>query len=286
MKVSGFTFLRNAVMNGYPFEESICSVLPVVDEFICVIGASVDDTKDRVLAISDPKIRVIDSQWNESMADRGFVYGQQKMIAQYNCSGDWAFYLEGDEIVHEQEIENIRRSMRDNLNKKEVEALYFEFLHFYGTPRQVGIAGYRKAPRIIRNSLRTIAPDGLFWVVLDENKRGRYPRAKSAGASIYHYGHVRKIKKMDEKLRQVGKYWGSDHQSFEGYGWIDLAELRQFYGSHPSIIERWLMTEAETHFEQDARYQITLRNYRNRVRFWIEDRFGIEISKKHYRCID
>ena len=95
-----------------------------------------------------------------------------------------------------------------------------------------------------------------------------------------------KIKKMDEKLRQVGKYWGSDHQSFEGYGWIDLAELRQFYGSHPSIIERWLMTEVETHFEQDARYQITFRNYRNRVRFWIEDRFGIEISKKHYRCID
>ena len=38
MKVSGFTFLRNAVANGFPFEESITSILPIVDEFICVVG--------------------------------------------------------------------------------------------------------------------------------------------------------------------------------------------------------------------------------------------------------
>jgi hypothetical protein len=29
------------------------------------------------------------------MQDRGYVYGQQKMIAQFNCTGDWAFYIEG-----------------------------------------------------------------------------------------------------------------------------------------------------------------------------------------------
>jgi len=78
MKVSGFTFLRNAVINGYPFEESIRSILPIVEEFICVIGEGEDETRDRVVAIADPKIRVIDSRWNENMQDRGFVYGQQK----------------------------------------------------------------------------------------------------------------------------------------------------------------------------------------------------------------
>ena len=111
MRVSGFTFLRNAVINGYPFEESIRSILPIVDEFICVIGEGVDDTRGRVVAIGDPKIRVIDSQWNESMQDRGFVYGQQKMIAQFNCTGDWAFYLEGDEVLHESEVMSIRDTM-------------------------------------------------------------------------------------------------------------------------------------------------------------------------------
>ena len=286
MKVSGFTFLRNAVINGYPFEESIRSILPIVDEFICVIGKGEDDTRERVMAIADPKIRIVDSQWNENMQDRGFVYGQQKMIAQFNCTGDWAFYLEGDEVLHESEVSNIRETMQKNLDDPEVEALYFDFFHFYGTPHQLGIAGYRRAPRIIRNSIRSIAPDGLFWTVMDKNKKGRYPRAKHAGGNIYHYGHCRSVSKMDEKLKQVGRYWGSKHENFKGYGSIDVRELRSFNGSHPAAMESWLETEAETEFRQDPNYRVTRRDRRNRMRFWIEDILGVEISKKHYQPLD
>ena len=286
MKVSGFTFLRNAVINGYPFEESIRSILPIVDEFICVIGEGEDETRNRVVAIADPKIRVIDSQWNENMQDRGFVYGQQKMIAQFNCTGDWAFYLEGDEVLHESEVSNIRKTMQENLEDIGVEALYFDFFHFYGTPRQVGIAGYRRAPRIIRNSIRSIAPDGLFWTVMDKNKKGRYPRAKHAGGNIYHYGHCRSVSKMAEKLKQVGRYWGSKHEGFEGYGSIDIRELRDFKRSHPAVMENWLTKEAETEFYQDPDYRVTRRDRRNRIRFWIEDILGVEISKKHYQPLD
>ena len=286
MKVSGFTFLRNAVINGYPFEESVRSVLPIVDEFICVIGESEDDTRERVVAIADPKIRVIDSRWNENMQDRGFVYGQQKMVAQFNCTGHWAFYLEGDEVLHESEVSNIRETMQENLNDPEVEALYFDFFHFYGTPNQVGVAGYRRAPRIIRNSIRSIAPDGLFWTVMDKNKRGRYPKAKHAGGNIYHYGHCRSVSKMAEKLKQVGRYWGSKHEGFKGYGSIDTRELRPFKGSHPAVMENWLAKEAETEFRQDPDYRVTRRDRRNRIRFWIEDILGVEISKKHYQALD
>ena len=286
MKVSGFTFLRNAVVNGYPFEESIRSILPMVDEFICVIGESQDQTRESVASIADPKIRIIDSQWNESMQDRGFVYGQQKMVAQYNCSGDWAFYLEGDEVLHEAEIDQIRQTMYDNLLDPEVEALYFDFFHFYGTPDQVGIAGYRRAPRIIRNSIRTIAPDGLFWVVMDRNKIGRYPKAKHAGGNVYHYGHCRRVSGMSEKLRQVGKYWGGSHREFQGYGNIDVAELRPFMGTHPRVMADWIASEAELAFCQDPNYTLSRRDRRNRLRFWIEEKLGIEISKKHYRALD
>ena len=48
MKVSGFTFLRNAAANGFPFEESITSILPIVDEFICVVGDGDDDTLQNI----------------------------------------------------------------------------------------------------------------------------------------------------------------------------------------------------------------------------------------------
>jgi len=283
MKISGFTFLRNAVLNGYPFEESIKSILPIVDEFICVIGCGIDDTRDRVAGIPDPKIKIVDTVWNERMQDKGFVYGQQKMIGQFQCSGDWAFYLEGDEVLHERELDTIYGAMVRNIDRREVEALFFDFFHFYGTPDQLGVAGYRKAPRIIRNTLRSIAPDGLFWTVLEKNKRGRYPRAVSAEANIYHYGHCRKVKFMNEKLKQVGRYWGSEHAEFTGYGSIDTAELRAFKGEHPAVMEAWLKTQAETSFFQDPSYKLTLRDKRNRLRFWFEDTFQVEISKKHFK---
>jgi len=286
MKVSGFTFLRNAQINGYPFIESIKSILPLVDEFICAIGISEDNTKSMVEGINDDKIKIIETTWNENMQDRGFVYGQQKMVAQYNCSGDWAFYLEADEVLHEKEYPLIKDAMQRYLNNQKVEALYFDFYHFYGTANQVGIAGYRKAPRIIRNTIRTIAPDGLFWVVLDKNKTGRYPNAVSAGASIYHYGHCRSITKMAEKLKRVGRYWGSEHESFDGYGCIDLSEIRSFQGSHPKIMDWWLENEAQKTFHQDPSFRRSLRDVRNRARFAIEKALNLEISKKHFKALD
>ena len=114
MKVSAFTFIKNGEILGYPFLQSIQSVLPIVEEFVINIGESEDDTLALINSISSPKIRIIYSKWNDSMQDRGFVYGQQKMIAQYNCTGDWAFYVEGDEVYHENELEKIRESMKVN----------------------------------------------------------------------------------------------------------------------------------------------------------------------------
>ena len=109
--ISGFTFIRNGVDLGFPFEASIRSLLPLVDEFVIAVGAGNDDTLARVKAIGDPKIRIIETRWNERMADRGFVYAQQKMIAQYSCTGVWAFYLEGDEVDHEDDLAVIRPSV-------------------------------------------------------------------------------------------------------------------------------------------------------------------------------
>ena len=85
MCISGFTFLKNADLNGYPFVQSIKSILPLVKEFICVIGPSDDSTKAMVQAIGDPKIKIFDSSWSPWMTQAGFVYGQQKMIGQFNC---------------------------------------------------------------------------------------------------------------------------------------------------------------------------------------------------------
>jgi len=283
MKVSGFTFIKNAEMLGYPFIESIQSVLPIVDEFVIAVGESDDNTLEIIKSIKDDKIRIIETQWNESMQDRGYVYAQQKMTAQFSCTGDWAFYLEGDEVLHEKDLDTIRNTMERHLDNPEVEALYFDYYHFYGKPNQVGIAGYKRAPRIIRNTIRNYSPDGLFFVVMDKNKKGRYPKAAHAGCHIYHYGHVRKVERNNEKIKQVGKYWGDEEpNTFSTYGNIDLAEIRPFTGSHPKIVQDWLRTEAELEFEQNPNYKVTLKDKKHRIRFWLDEKLGWDISKKHY----
>ena len=67
------------------------------------------------------------------------------MIAQFNCTGDWAFYLEGDEVIHEQDYAIIRAAMEKHLDDKEVEALVliiiiFMVHHQRSHIRRVGIA--------------------------------------------------------------------------------------------------------------------------------------------------
>ena len=286
MKVSGFTFIRNGSLLGYPFVESIRSALPICDEFIVAVGDSEDDTLAKIKAIKSNKIRIIQTQWNEKMQDRGFVYAQQKMIAQYNCTGDWAFYLEGDEVLHEDDLPTIRAAMEKHLDNPEVEALAFDYLHFFGSPDWLAVSPgwYRQECRIIRNTIRSWAPDGLYFVVMDQNKKGRYPRAALVGAPIYHYGHVRSIEAMREKNQRVGKYWKHDHPLFNGYQ-IDPQALKPFNGSHPKVAKSWLKNEAEKGFTPNPNHKLTKRERKHRWLMKLEKLFDFELSKKHFRRI-
>lgn len=288
MKVSGFTFLRNGTILGYPYIESLKSLLAVCDEVVVAVGNSDDDTLERVKEIGDPKLRVIETTWNEVMQDRGYTYAQQKMIAQFNCTGDWAFYLEGDEVIHEKDYETIRSAMEKYLDDKEVEALVFDYYHFYGSPSTYAYSPrwYRRAPRIIRNTIRSWAPDGLFWLVMQENKKGRYPNAAFAGCHLYHYGHIRSVEKMNEKQKRVERYWGKTPKKFEGYGDIDPESIRQFQASHPSILSSWLTSEAEQKLVLNPDYKPSKRDKKHRLIAKIENALGgKDFTKKHYKLI-
>ena len=61
MKISAFTFIKNGQILGYPFQQSIQSILPIVDEFVINVGESEDDTLSLIESISSPKIRIIKS---------------------------------------------------------------------------------------------------------------------------------------------------------------------------------------------------------------------------------
>lgn len=286
MRISCFTFLRNAHILGYPFMQSIRSALPICDEFVVNIGNGEDDTLEMVKAINDPKIRIVESHWNEKMKIKGYVYGQQKSIAHFNCTGDWAFYVEADEIVHEDDVPKIKGAMEKYLNDSRVEALVFDFIHFYGNHNTYAWSPrwYRRAPRIIKNSVRSYSPDGLFFVVLESNKKGRYPLAAHTNASIYHYGWVRSESQMNEKTERVSRYWGSAPDVID-YSRIDPMVLREFKGTHPDVMKDWLPQDVKTVFQPSADYVLTKRDKKHRVAMKIEKMFRLDLSKKHYKLI-
>src|ERR1051325_2301586 len=246
MKVSGFTFLRNGQKLGYPFVESIRSILPIVDEFVVALGPSEDDTEAMLRAIGDSKIRIVPTHWNERVrADysiKGFVYGQQKSLALFNCPGDWAFYLEGDEVVHEDDLPKIRGSMEKHLDDERVEALIFDYIHFYGNANTYAWSPrwYRAAPRVLRNTIPAWAPKGLFFIVLDSQKSGRYPRAAHSGGRIYHYGWVRSETQMFLKKDDLSKHWQTKPPTPFEYAKVDPATPRIFDGTHPKVMHAWL----------------------------------------------
>jgi len=286
LSISGFTFLRNGVELGFPFEASIRSLLPIVDEFVIAVGLSNDDTLERIRAIADPKIRIIETRWNERMSHRGFVYAQQKMIAEYACTGDWAFYLEGDEVLHEKETDNILQSLSKHHHNPEVEALVFDYYHFFGSPSVIatGPSWYRRECRLIRNTIRTYAPDGQYWLVTENHKKGRNPRAALANAHIYHYGWIRQAEKMQRKMNQVSRYWSHEPPKIH-YSQTDARMLSPYSGTHPALMAQWLATEAEQHFEVDPNYRLTRRDRRLRLKQALERLTGLDLSRKHFKLV-
>ena len=290
MKVSGFTFLRNGQKLGYPFIASIRSLLPLVDEFVIALGPCDDETEEMLRALGDPKIRIIPTQWNENIRSdysvKGFVYGQQKSIALFNCTGDWAFYLEADEVLHEKDLPKIRAAMEKYLDDERVEALAFDYLHFYGNKNTIAWSPgwYRSEVRIIRNTIPTWSSEALFFNVVTGHKKSRYPRAAHTGATIYHYGWVRSEAQMNLKSASVLKFWNNRTLTPVNYSQIDAAALKLFSGTHPLVVQDWLPA-AKGIFKADPNYQPTAREKKHRRMLWLEKTFGFEFSKKHFRLV-
>lgn len=290
MKVSGFNFLRNAHKLGFPFVESIRSVLPIVDEFVVALGPSDDDTEAMLRAIGDPKIRIIHTQWNDRIRSdysvKGFVYGQQKSIALFNCTGDWAFYLEGDEVVHEDDLPKIRAAMEKYLDDERVEALAFDYLHFYGNANTIAWSPgwYRSEVRVIRNTLPAWSSEALFFNIVDGHKKSRYPRAAQAGATIYHYGWVRSEEQMNEKLENVKMHWTTGARREVSYEEIDSRALRLFPGSHPAAVRAWV-PPAEGLFQANPAHVLTRREKKHRWMLWLENLTGLRFNRKHYKPV-
>ena len=262
MKISGFTMGKNALKLYYPMRQSVESILPLVDEFVVVLGDSDEDdiTRSEIEAIGSDKIRIVDSVWDIEKYPRGMEHAHQTDIAKDLCSGDWLFYLQSDEVVHERDLEKIRLRCEELLDDDEVEGLLFRYRHFWGDYEHVqdGHCWYRKEIRIVRNhpvihsweSAQSFRKIPGFEGVNYRQQAGTYKlKVADVDAEIFHYGWVRPPRLMQNKI----KAFSINHRGRESvekrealhhfdriFDYGNLGKKTRYDGSHPLVMKPWM----------------------------------------------
>jgi glycosyltransferase involved in cell wall biosynthesis len=244
LKVCGFTIVRNAIRFDYPIVESILSILPCVDEMVVAVGNSEDNTLDLIRSIDSPKIRIIETVWDDTLREGGRVLADEtdKALAAIGPEFDWCFYIQADEVLHEKWIPVLQESMKWNLDRKDVQGLLFDYLHFYGTYDFIG-----DSPNWYRREIRVVRPNKDIRSYKDAQgfrfKTGEKLKVKLANATMHHYGWVRTPKAMMEKSKAFNKLWHSDDWVKEKLGdadifnFNDFDSLAPFKGKHPQVME-------------------------------------------------
>lgn len=249
MKISGFTFCRDAVRFDYPIVESIKSILPIVDEYIVNVGKSDDGTLDLIKSIGDNKIQIIESVWDESLRKDGLIFSQQTNIALSHCKGDWAFYLQADEVVHEDDLPRIQEAMEQYIGDAQVLGLMFRYLHFKGDYWSIDPWMYRKEIRIIKNNGDILSHGDATGFASRATGFRRNLKAdpscwKWSGGRIFHYGWVKDPKTFIQKKRaQIALYhsdciplWDRVFFDNEVYTFEKYDILKEFRGSHSAVM--------------------------------------------------
>lgn len=238
MFVSGFAIVRNAIHYDYPVVESIRSILPLVDEMVVAVGNSRDDTRKLISEIPSNKIRIVDTVWDESQRAGGTVLAQQTNIALKECQGDWCFYIQADEVIHENDLDRVGSSMKKQLNSPRVEGLSFRYHHFRADYTIRDPLPYRRQVRVVRPGIGVQSVGDACGFGIDNRKL----RSVGTGAWVYHYGYVKPPVNMSAKMdyflslydgRQVEP--GSEN-SQDFYDW-NLQTCERFTGAHPAVMK-------------------------------------------------
>jgi hypothetical protein len=290
MKVTGFTFIRNAVKFDYPVVEAIKSILPVCNDFVVAVGKSEDSTLDLIQSIDKQKIKIIETIWDDSpeMKKGGKVFAMEtdKAFHAIPADSDWAFYIQGDEVIHEKYLDNIYSSMERMKDNKLVDGLLFNYLHFYGSYDYVGISPiwYSHEIRVIKNDKAIYSYRDAQGFRKGENKK---LNVKPVDAYVYHYGWVKEPRTMMEKIENAYSFYNEkdfqekkfDNQMFD-FSSIDALSL--FTGTHPQMMKERIERKNWS-FEYDISFNKLSLRYKAKI--FLKKYLGINTYYENYHII-
>jgi hypothetical protein len=241
VQISGFTIVRNATLLDFPLEASLRSVLPVVDELVVNVGVSDDDTLDRVRAIGDPKVRVLQGAWDQMRGTAMLADETQRAMAA--CRSSWGIYIQADEVFANGGAERVRTVIEQCDADSRIEGVLVDYRHFYGGFDTVATnrKWYRREVRAVRLGrdvdVRSYRDAQGFRV----GSAGRHIRAVASGAMMHHYGWARPAwalaakRVADSAMDPVGKQ-GQEARPL--LPWIP--GIAAFVDSHPSVAVDWV----------------------------------------------
>jgi hypothetical protein len=287
MKICGFTIIRNAVKFDYPVLESIQSILPICDEFIVAVGQSEDNTLALIKSINSPKIKIIESHWDDNLREGGQVLAVEtnKAFNAISDEFDWCFYIQSDEVVHEQDLPKIKEALQKYKDVNEIDGLLFNYLHFYASYHYIGVSRnwYRREIRIIKNNkLIQSYKDAQGF-----RKQNKKLVVQAIDANIYHYGWVKHPSFQKAKELSFNKLWHSDEwmkkniKEGNNYDYLRADILEEFKGNHPAVMQQriaqmnWKLNFDPTKLKASFKFKVT--NY-------IEKLTGMRIGEyKNYK---
>ena len=290
MKVTGFTFIRNAVKLDYPIAEAIKSILPVCDDFIIAVGNSEENTLGLINSIDSKKIKIVETVWDDSpeMKKGGKVFAKEtdKAFREIPSDSDWAFYIQGDEVVHEKYLELIVSEMEKWKDDNNVDGLLFKYLHFYGSYDYVG-----NSPRWYNHEIRVIKNDKSIYSYRDVQgfRKGDNQKlnVKPIDAFVYHYGWVKDPGVMMKKLNNArtfygGVKWLKKNKSNLSYDYSKVDSLELFSGTHPNVMKEHIRRK-NWNFDFDLSFNRLSLRYRAKI--FLKKYLGINSFYENYRIV-
>ncbi len=243
--ISGFTIIKNAIRHDFPIEASIRSILPVCDEVVVNVGPSDDGTLELIRGIQDPKIRIIEGEWDVKRLN--WMLSDETLRAMRACTHPWGIYIQGDEVLHEQGAADLRDAIQRVDGDPVVEALLVKYLHFYGDFNTIATnrRWYRREIRALRLDpaldLRPYKGAQGFRVGPEYRKT----RARLTDAVMFHYGWARPAAALRAKIvtNRTIYPWSAEREAKRPLlPWIP--GLRPFTGQHPAAAREYIAARA------------------------------------------
>jgi hypothetical protein len=242
--ISGFTFVRNAVKLDFPVVGSIRSLLPVCEEVVVAVGMGEDDTLGLIRSIGDPRVRVIETEWDLSRGRA--VLADQTDIAMRACRHPWGIYIQADEVLADGAAERLRDAIHAADRDARVEGILVRYLHFYG-----GFDTLATHRRMYRREVRAVRLDPALGIHSFRDAQGfrvgageRRIRARLSDATMLHYGWARSaeaVKAKQEAHAEIFQWDAKKHRDAaarKGFEWHPLH--RHFPGPHPAVVRDWV----------------------------------------------